>query len=316
MSNGAYALQTRGLSRKFAGRPAVNGVTISVPHGAIYGFLGPNGAGKTTTLKMVLGLLVPDAGEIHVDGIDLLRKRREAASRLGALLEANSFYPNISGRLNLALTARLLGVEASEIDRVLDIVELRNEAGRRVSELSLGMRQRLGIARALLGRPRLLIFDEPTNGLDPDGIADMRRFLKRLPGEAGTTILLSSHLLSEVEQIVSHLGIIQKGRLTWEGTLDEVKQANPGNLVIETDHPVRAASIAGELGFKSRAILPNHILSTPNGLLERGQIAALNAALVQAGVSVFAMTPESSSLEDFYQASLFSGAVGGSSEHE
>ena len=192
------------LTKRFGGVVALDAVSLNVPERAVYGFLGRNGAGKTTTLKMVLGLIAPSAGSVRVCGIDVVRDRLAAARRIGALLEAHGFYVHLTGRQNLALTATLLGAPPTEIDRVLEVVELRGQAERRVSDYSLGMRQRLGLARAMLNAPPVLILDEPTNGLDPDGIADMRRFLRSLPERTGATVLLSSHLLGEIEQTATH----------------------------------------------------------------------------------------------------------------
>ncbi|HEX8470687.1 MAG TPA: ATP-binding cassette domain-containing protein, partial [Brevundimonas sp.] len=191
----SIAIETQGLTRRFGRRVAVDGVSMTVPERAVYGFLGRNGAGKTTTLKMLLGLIKPSAGSAFIDGIDVGRDRIGAARRVGALLEAHGFYVNLTGRENLDLTRTLLGVASTEVDRVLEVVEMQDDATRRVSDYSLGMRQRLGLARAMLGAPPVLVLDEPTNGLDPDGIADMRRFLKALPERTGATVLLSSHLL-------------------------------------------------------------------------------------------------------------------------
>ena len=211
------AIQTQNLTRRFGHRIAVDQVSMAVPKRAVYGFLGRNGAGKTTTLKMLLGLIRPSAGSAMIDGIDVARDRIGAARRVGALLEAHGFYVNLTGGENLDLTRTLLGVASTEVDRVLEVVEMRADASRRVSDYSLGMRQRLALARAMLGAPPVLVLDEPTNGLDPDGIADMRRFLKALPERTGATVLLSSHLLGEIEQTATHIGIVNEGRLVLEG---------------------------------------------------------------------------------------------------
>jgi ABC-type multidrug transport system ATPase subunit len=295
------AIETRGLTRRFGTRVAVDALSMTVPDKAVYGFLGRNGAGKTTTLKMLLGLLRPSSGTAVVGGIDVGRNRIGAARKVGALLEAHGFYGNLSGRENLDLTRSLLGVSATEIDRVLEVVEMRGEAGRRVSDYSLGMRQRLGLARAMLGAPPVLILDEPTNGLDPDGIADMRRFLKALPDRTGATVLLSSHLLGEIEQTATHIGIINEGRLVLEGELSRLKAELTPEIALRTDAPDRAGEV-----------LRRHYLtlvSESDGLvvrLRQGQdadrmSATLNAALVQAGVAVFAMGPRARSLEGIYR---------------
>ncbi len=206
-------IETLDLSRRFKGHLAVDAVSMTVPDKAVYGFLGRNGAGKTTTLKMLLGLIRPGGGSARICGLDVAENRIAAAAKVGALLEAHGFYGNLSGRENLDLTRSLLGLPRREIDRVLEVVEMSEHARRRVSDYSLGMRQRLGLARAMLGAPPVLVLDEPTNGLDPDGIADMRRFLRALPERTGATVLLSSHLLGEIEQTATHVGILSHGRL-------------------------------------------------------------------------------------------------------
>lgn len=304
------AIQTVSLCRSFGSRKVVDNVSIEVVPGSIYGFLGPNGSGKTTTIKMLLGLLRPDAGSILVHGVDLLQNRRAVSAMMGSLLEANSFYPNITGRQNLAMTASLIGATVKDVDHSLDIVELGNDAGRKVSEYSLGMRQRLGIARALLGKPKILILDEPTNGLDPDGISDMRNFLRRLPSETGASILLSSHLLSEVEQIVTHLGIVCEGRLIRQGTLSGIKESMTSDLLVETDCAEKTEWIAAHLGLRSRPGRPGFYRTD----LYRGQskdlAAEFVARLVQSGVSVYAVTPVSVSLEEFYRSDLAIARLG------
>jgi ABC-type multidrug transport system ATPase subunit len=296
------AIVTQGLTRRFGRHLAVDAVSMTVPQGAVYGFLGRNGAGKTTALKMLLGLLKPGAGQARIAGIDVGRDRIAAARQTGALLEAHGLYPNLTGRENLDLTRSLLGLPRVEIDRVLDVVEMSGDAGRRVGGYSLGMRQRLGLARAMLGAPPVLILDEPTNGLDPDGIADMRRFLKTLPDRTGATVLLSSHLLGEIEQTATHIGILNAGRLVLEGELARLKADLPPEIDLRVDDAGRA-----------RSVLANHditVTDQPESLhlqLRPGQdvdatAAALNRDLIAAGVDVFALSPRARSLEGIYRA--------------
>jgi len=238
------AIETRGLTRAFGGRLAVDRLDLSVPARAVYGFLGRNGAGKTTTIRLLLGLIRADAGEIRLFGQPLARAR----ARIGALVEVPALYDHLTGRENLDCTRRLLGLDRTEIDRVLGIVDLHAAAGRRVGGYSLGMRQRLGLARALLGRPRLLLLDEPTNGLDPDGIADMRRLLARLPQEEDVTLLVSSHLLDEVERVATHVGLVDRGRLVMEGPLDALRAT--GGEAVEVDTAPAAAATLARAGFR------------------------------------------------------------------
>ena len=293
------AIETRDLRRRFGPTLAVDGVSLSVPRGCVYGFMGRNGAGKTTTLKMLLGLVRPDAGTIYIAGRNALADRLGAARCVGALLEAHGFYAHLSGRENLDLTRSLLGLRRSELDRVLDIVGLTPDAGRRVGGYSLGMRQRLGIARALLGSPEVLILDEPTNGLDPDGIADMRDFLRTLPARANATVLLSSHLLGEVEQVADRVGIIHQGRLVLQDDLATLRAGQAPQLRLGCDAPDRARALILSMGLTPDPD-SDRITLTP-GADVRETARALNRGLVEAGIGVHELTPQARSLETIYR---------------
>ncbi|MFT4954491.1 MAG: ABC-type multidrug transport system ATPase subunit [Brevundimonas sp.] len=295
------AIETCGLTRRFGGRTVVQALDLQVPKGAVYGFLGPNGAGKTTTLKMLLGLIRPDGGRALIDGIDVSADRMGAARKVGALLEAHGFHANLTGRENLEITRRLLALPRTETDRVLEVVEMRPDAHRRVSDYSLGMRQRLGIARALLGSPPVLILDEPANGLDPDGIADMRAFLMGLPARTGATVLVSSHLLNEVEQTATHVGVILAGRLAVQGALADLTARIAPGLEVEVDQPVRARSLILARGFDLEDGEALSVRLRP-GDDARTAAAKLNRALVESGLEVFALTPRRPSLEALYRA--------------
>jgi ABC-type multidrug transport system ATPase subunit len=295
------AIETRGLTRRFGPRAAVDQVSMTVPARSIYGFLGRNGAGKTTTLRLLLGLLRPDAGAIRIDGIDLAADRIVATRRLGALLEAHGFYTHLGGRENLDLSRRLLGLPATEVDRVLDAVDLAAHAPRRVADYSLGMRQRLGLARAMLGAPPVLLLDEPTNGLDPEGIADMRRFLRELPDRTGATVLLSSHLLGEIEQVATHVGILSEGRLVLEGELAGLRRALGSEIVVGTDDPARARDIAASGGFDVECRDDALVARLKAGEETRSASAALNRVLCVAGVRVHALALRERSLETLYR---------------
>lgn len=297
----AAAIETRQLTRRFKRQVAVNGVSMTVPEKAVYGFLGRNGAGKTTTLKMLLGLIRPSGGSARVAGLDVARDRIAAARRVGALLEAHGFYGNLSGRENLDLTRTLLGLPKTEVERVLEVVEMTEHARRRVSEYSLGMRQRLGLARAMLGAPPVLILDEPTNGLDPDGIADMRRFLKSLPERTGATVLLSSHLLGEIEQTATHVGILSHGQLVLEGELGRLKADLAPEIALQTDDAPRAAALVRARGFEVAATDDGLVARLRPGEDARTAAAALNRALVEADIAVFSIGPRSRSLEGIYR---------------
>lgn len=208
--------QTNRLCKTFKTQKAVNEVSLHVRKGTIYGLLGPNGAGKSTTLKMLTGILKPTSGEMLFDGQPW---RREVLAQIGALIENPPIYENLSARENLKVRALLLGVDESRIDEVLSIVNLKNTGKKKAGQFSLGMKQRLGIAQALLNRPELLILDEPTNGLDPIGIEELRELIRSFPSK-GITVILSSHILSEVQQVADDIGILANGILGYEGALD------------------------------------------------------------------------------------------------
>lgn len=211
-----FLLQTSNLSKRFGKQTAVDHVSLAVPNGSVYGLLGPNGAGKTTTLKMITGLFRPTEGKILFDGAPWSRR---TLSAVGALVEAPALYGNLTARENLLVHTKLLRLPERRIDEVLETVDLKDTGRKRASQFSLGMKQRLGIAIALLKHPKLLILDEPTNGLDPLGIQELRELIRSFR-EDGITVILSSHILSEVEQIADHIGIISEGKLSYQGKID------------------------------------------------------------------------------------------------
>ena len=296
-------VRTEGLTRRFGGTLAVADVAMTVPERAVYAFVGPNGSGKTTTLKMLLGLIAPTAGRVLIDGLDIATYRRAIARGVGSLLEAQGFYPNLTGAQNLDLTRRLLGLPAREIDRTLELVDLQSARDRRVAGYSLGMRQRLGIARAMLGSPRLLVLDEPTNGLDPDGIAQMRGFLRDLTERSGATVLVSSHLLSEVEHSASHVGIIHRGRLVREGRLDELRALAARRIRVRTPAPAR---VVERLAPTFAATVDGDdvvVAATPaTDLAER--VAAICRLLVEGRLPFTGIGEQATTLEHLYAASV------------
>lgn len=268
------ALQTRSLTKRFARHIAVDDVSMAVPTQAIYGFLGANGAGKTTTLRLALGLLRADSGWVELFG---RRVGRDTLPRVGALIENPSLYPHLTGRENLDITRRLLGLDHGEIDRVLAIVDLASAERQRVGGYSLGMRQRLAIARALLGRPQLLILDEPTNGLDPEGIIDMRSLIRRLPATDGATLIVSSHHLAEIEQVATHVGLIHHGRLLLEQPLDALLGQQTA-VEIATDDLVASAELLDRAGYAVAYDLSGRLLlvtASPDQPTASAPIAAL-----------------------------------------
>src|SRR5215470_7996021 len=247
-----YAIETSGLTRRFGTQFAVDDLNLMAPEAGIYGFLGPNGAGKTTTIRMLLGLIRPDTGEVRLFGEPLAAGRLSLMRFVGALVETPSLYPHLTGRENLEITRRLLGAARKHIDDALGVVKLAQDAHRRVREYSMGMRQRLGLALALLDKPRLLVLDEPTNGLDPAGIHEMRELIRRLPAEFGATVFLSSHLLSEVEQIASHIGIIHQGKLLFQGTLTELQSQRQEHLIVGVKQPEQAMRCLTAAGWSAQ----------------------------------------------------------------
>src|SRR5689334_2749743 len=296
MSLSEYLIETRHLSRRFGPQIAVDDLNLLVPAAGVYGFLGPNGAGKTTAIRMLLGLIRPDAGEVRLFGQSLKSNQRALMSRVGALVEAPSLYPHLTGRENLEVTRRLLGSSRDSIDVALETIKLTRDADRRVREYSLGMRQRLGLALALLNKPQLLILDEPTNGLDPAGIHEMRDLIRCLPKEFGVTVFLSSHLLSEVEQIADHIGIIHESRLLFQGTLAELQRKQQAELTVGVNQSEAAFDCLERAGWtvgRRDALL---------SVRADGQADAvrINRLLLDHRLDVFHLAVSQVSLEDIF----------------
>ncbi len=296
----AAAVATSGLTKRFRRQVAVDSLDLLVPQGAVYGFLGPNGSGKTTTIRMLLGLVSPTAGHVELLGRRMPTRSSDVLARVGALVEGPAFHPYLSGRENLARLdaadgSTVAGSARRRVDAALDRVGLLPAATKRYRAYSLGMRQRLAIASALL-RPRdLLVLDEPTNGLDPQGTREVRSLVSSLSDE-GVTVLVSSHLLSEVEQMCSHLGVMNSGRLVAQGTSAELRAGIEPEAVVETDQPQEAARIMRELGLLD-------VRATSTGATGRlGRIAPekIVAACVHSGVPVVGFRVGAPSLEDVF----------------
>ena len=294
------AVETRGLSKRFGSRLAVDGLDMVVPRGAVYGFLGPNGSGKTTTIRMLLGLVEPTSGTRSLLGHAIPREASRALPQVGALVEGPAFHPYLSGRSNLArLDAADLwsdpGTARTRIDTALDRVGLLATAGKRYRAYSLGMRQRLAIAASLLTPRELLVLDEPTNGLDPQGTREVRHLVASL-AEDGATVLISSHLLSEVEQICTHLGIMSDGRLVAQGTVHELRGAGVTTVGVTTSRPSDAASVLGRLGVTDVEVVGDEVRGHPGPVAPE----TIVAALVHADVPVRGFAVTTPSLEDLF----------------
>jgi ABC-type multidrug transport system ATPase subunit len=278
--------------------PVLKGIDLCVEEGSIYGFLGPNGAGKTTTLRLVLGLLAKQEGSICLFGKPFEKYRIEILRQVGSLIESPSIYTHLTAEENLRVLQKIYRCPKQRIGKVLELVGLANTGKKKTGQFSLGMKQRLSIAVALLNEPSLLILDEPTNGLDPNGIIEMRELLRTLNREKGITILISSHLLSEIDKLVSHIGIINRGQMLFQGTLDELKQKQQQSLsvVFETSDSAKTRevilkhSLAAEFE-NGRCILP---------ALPRDQIAEINRQLVESGVAVFEVSVVKNDLEKIF----------------
>ncbi|MDI6828644.1 MAG: ABC transporter ATP-binding protein [Armatimonadota bacterium] len=296
MSN--QVIETTGLTKFFRKRRVVDNLSIRVSYGDVYGFLGPNGAGKSTTIRMLVGLIRPNRGSAVLLGNDITRNRIGALKYVGALVESPSFYKFLTARQNLRLLSRLSGTcDDRRIDEVLDTVGLLDRANDKVKTFSHGMCQRLGIAQALLPNPKLVILDEPTSGLDPQGMKEVRELIKRLAQDRKVTIFLSSHLLYEVEQICTKVGIINQGRLIAEGDVDNLLNREMNLIEFKVGSGLRAQDV---LNQSSQV----EIISVSNDSLivrtHHKYVPELNRALVASGIDVFSIIPQRVSLEDFF----------------
>lgn len=289
-------IETRGLVKKYRNRAAVEDLNLNIHKGEIYGFLGPNGAGKTTTIRLLLGLISPTAGSIEMFGKDLRKEKLNILRRVGSLVESPSYYGHLTAIQNLEVLRRILDVPKSRIAEVLDIVQLTGEEKRPVKGFSLGMKQRLGIAAALLGSPELLILDEPTNGLDPSGIQEIRDLIKRMPQEHGITVLVSSHLLSEIELMADTVGIIRQGRMVYQNRITALQQEAAGEMRLVVSEPEEAVTIAAACGYDSTHQHGALCFSR----MSDAKVAQLVKALVESGHSIYRVEERRQSLEDFF----------------
>jgi ABC-type multidrug transport system ATPase subunit len=297
-----HVLETSDLRHRFTSRAASNdvlsGISLRVPEGSIYGFLGPNGAGKTTTLRLILGLLKRQHGTIHVFGRAFEADPLGILRRLGSMIETPSLYEHLTARENLRILQLAHRCASSRISEVLEVVGLAAVGSKRVKQFSLGMRQRLGIAGALLHRPSLLILDEPTNGLDPHGILEMRGLLQQLNREQGVTIVVSSHLLSEIERLATHVGILGGGKLLFQGTIDELRQKRQEVIEVRlaTSDDVAAMRLIVAEGITAHADAGELVLPP----LEAKRIAAINRKLLGCGLEVYELRTVRNDLETIF----------------
>lgn len=287
---------TQNLSKRYGSKYCVKDINLSVSEGDIFGFLGPNGAGKSTTLKMLLGLMRPTYGNVKVFGKDFEGNRQFILSQTGSLIESPSYYAHLSGLENMRIVQRLRDIPEKNVWEALKIVRLENQKDKKVGQYSLGMKQRLGIAMALLSIPKLLILDEPTNGLDPAGIGEIRELIKSLPKRYGMTVLISSHLLSEIEQIATSVGIINEGNMMFQGNMDELKNKSHPNIMIKTRNNLLAKELLSDKGFSPIYREDSLVF----GNLTDEQVIQVNRSLTAANIDVLRIEENKKNLESIF----------------
>lgn len=303
-----YILKTHNLNKVYNGNEVVSGVNLKIKKGEIYGFLGPNGAGKTTIMKMISNLIKPTSGEIEIFGNKLENESYEVLKRLGIIIEYPMFYDRLTARQNLELHLEYMGYyDKKSIDNALDLVGLKNIEGKKVKDFSLGMKQRLGVARAIATKPEFLILDEPTNGLDPVGIKEFRQLFKMLSREYGITIMISSHILGDIEQIADTIGIINSGRLIEEVSMSEIKESNTEYIEITTTDHIKASYVlADQLNISNFKVLGDNLirvydLNVPQSVVSK--------TLIMNDVIIESITSKNASLEDYFLNILEGGEI-------
>lgn len=290
-----YIVETKNLSKNFKDFKAVDTLNLKVTEGKIYGFLGPNGAGKSTTIRMILGLIKASKGEVKVFGMDINKNREDILKNVGALVESPSYYGHLTAYENLEIARRILKLDKSSIDEALELVKLTHVRNKKVSEFSLGMKQRLGIAQALIGKPKLIILDEPTNGLDPSGIIEIRELIKSLPGTLGITVIISSHILSEIELMADEVAVINKGKLIYQGDMKNLKKDSSKKICVDIDNQEQAYEMLVKRGYR--------VEKSEGKLLVKGEgltSAKLCKELVMTGYEVNYLSQEEKSLENIF----------------
>lgn len=293
-----YIMETVGLRKSYKGNVVVNDVNIHVPKGAIYGFVGPNGAGKSTVMKMILNLIQPEAGEVQLFGEKVTDQSYEVFKRVGSIIENPYFYEKMTARQNLELHCDYMGFPNKErIDEVLQMVDLQNVEGKQIRHYSLGMKQRLAIARAILAKPEFLILDEPINALDPEGIHEMRNLFQRLNQEDETTIFISSHILSEVDLIADTIGIIQHGNLLAELPIEEIHKHQTEYISLQVDDVAHAATLLEQMDITNFSVLDQEFIRIYDSNIS-GKV--LSKALIESGVGLESLGRKQDTLEDYF----------------
>lgn len=293
-----YIMETVGLRKSYKGNVVVNDVNIHVPKGAIYGFVGPNGAGKSTVMKMILNLIQPEAGEVQLFGEKVTDQSYEVFKRVGSIIENPYFYEKMTARQNLELHCDYMGFPNKErIDEVLQMVDLQNVEGKQIRYYSLGMKQRLAIARAILAKPEFLILDEPINALDPEGIREMRNLFQRLNQEDETTIFISSHILSEVDLIADTIGIIQHGNLLAELPIEEIHKHQTEYISLQVDDVAHAATLLEQMDITNFSVLDQEFIRIYDTNIS-GKV--LSKALIESGVGLESLGRKQDTLEDYF----------------
>lgn len=293
-----YIMETVGLRKSYKGNVVVNVVNIHVPKGAIYGFVGPNGAGKSTVMKMILNLIQPEAGEVQLFGEKVTEQSYEVFKRVGSIIENPYFYEKMTARQNLELHCDYMGFPNKErIDEVLQMVDLQNVEGKQIRHYSLGMKQRLAIARAILAKPEFLILDEPINALDPEGIREMRNLFQRLNQEDETTIFISSHILSEVDLIADTIGIIQHGNLLAELPIEEIHKHQTEYISLQVDDVAHAATLLEQMDITNFSVLDQEFIRIYDSNIS-GKV--LSKALIESGVGLESLGRKQDTLEDYF----------------
>ncbi len=294
---GNYAIETVGLNFNFGNQVIVKDLSLQVPKGSIYGFLGPNGAGKTTTIKILLNLLKSPSDQVFIFGKEINSNRIATLKRIGALVEQPAIYGHLTGKENLVNRCILLGIKKSKADEMLALVGLTEAANKKANKYSLGMKQRLGIAQALISDPELLLLDEPTNGLDPNGIIEIRNLMIDLATKHQKTILVSSHLLAEIERTATHVGIINKGQLLFQGTINELHLLSKPMLEIEVDKIESASSFLTKSGYEI-ASKTDRVITIP--FTSSQNSGELNTLLIQNGFTVSSLYQQRKDLENLF----------------